>query len=88
MTADLDTLASELRGLDDRVEVDIIPTEAVHGCDLCCCVDCLGDAYVSWFSRYHGLQRHHVNADHLLGWISGLVLPDATPDQVQIELAA
>lgn len=82
---DLDTLAADLRALDDRIQVEIVALWPAAGCDLCQLVECDGTAQVSW---WHGQTECGVTvaAGHLLGWIDGFVIPDSDDEHIRIEL--
>lgn len=87
--ADLDTLASVLRGLDERVRVEVVDPALLdpprHGCDVCAQLECAGTAHVSWWSD--GANRTAWAApDHLPGWVSGFVIPDSDDEDICVEL--
>jgi hypothetical protein len=78
-------LAADLRALDPRVEVEIIEPWRPLGCQLCQMLDCDDDAVVMW---WHGeaYREVRVNAEHLAGWLSGFVIPDAADEQIRVEI--
>jgi hypothetical protein len=84
-------IAADLRHLDPRICVEIVPPWTPTGCELCGMENCDDTAVVMWVAGT-GQREVRVAVEHVVGWVSGFVLSDQPADcsddyAVVIELA-